>query len=157
MGSIEEADYSQTYLAQMYPPEEASSDEEQYCGRSAWHLDIRSAWHLQSDVRSAWYLQSDIPPQMYPPWRHLVMKSSTMSDQLDIYRCKVSLTFTVRHMVSLTFTVRHTQVRFTLRRGIWWPRAVLCQVIFTFGDPLGKADIQSDVSPVEASGGQAWY
>ena len=28
--SIEEADYSQTYLAQMYAPTEASSDEEQY-------------------------------------------------------------------------------------------------------------------------------
>ena len=32
-------------------------------------------------------------------------------------------------------------------RGIWWPRAVLCQVIMTLGYALGQADIQSDVPP----------
>ena len=32
-------------------------------------------------------------------------------------------------------------------RGIWWQRAVLCQVILKFGHPLGQADIQLDVPP----------
>ena len=36
-------------------------------------------------------------------------------------------------------------VRFTPSRGICWPRAVLHQVILTFGYPFGQADIQSDV------------
>ena len=76
-----------------------------------------------------------------------MMKSSTTSGQLDIYRYKVSL----------TFTVTHTQIRCTPSRGIWWPRAVLCHVILTFGYPLGQADIQLDVPPIEASGGQEWY
>ena len=51
--SIEEADYRQTYLCQMYAPVEASGGQE-------WYY-IRSAWHLQSDVRSAWHLQSGMP------------------------------------------------------------------------------------------------
>ena len=37
--SIEEADYSQTYLVQMYPLVEASCDQEQYYVRSASHSD----------------------------------------------------------------------------------------------------------------------
>ena len=31
------------------------------------------------------------------------------------------------------------------------------QVTLTFGEPLGQADIQSDIPPVEASGGQEQY
>ena len=42
-------------------------------------------------------------------------------------------------------------------RGIWWPRAVLHQASLTFGEPLGQADIQSDIPPVEASGGHKQY
>ena len=45
----------------------------------------------------------------------------------------------------------------TPSRGIWWPRAVLHQVTLTFCEPLGQADIQCDISPVEASGGQEQY
>ena len=32
-------------------------------------------------------------------------------------------------------------------RGIQWPRAVLCQVILTFGQPVSQADLQVDVLP----------
>ena len=32
-------------------------------------------------------------------------------------------------------------------RGIYWPRVVLLQVSFTFRQPLGQADLWSDVSP----------
>ena len=66
-------------------------------------------------------------------------------------------------------------------RGIYWPRAVLCQVSLTFGQSLDQADLWSDVSScrghlvaktgtnlgpvdlnsdvpaVEASSGQEWY
>ena len=42
-------------------------------------------------------------------------------------------------------------------RGIWWPRLVLCQVSLTFGQPLGQADLLSDVPPVEVSTGQEQY
>ena len=78
-------------LLRCTPLEEASSDEEQYYIRSAWHLqsDVRSAWHLQSDVRSTWHLQSDIPKSDVPTpqWRLLVAKSSTMSGHLHIWWC----------------------------------------------------------------------
>ena len=32
-------------------------------------------------------------------------------------------------------------------RGIWWPRAVLHEVILTIGYPLDQANIQSDIPP----------
>ena len=72
--------------------------------------------------------------------------------------CQVSLTFTVRHEVSLTYgrmqLSRQLTVRCTPSRGIWWPRAILHKVIMTLGYSLVQADLQSDVPPVEASGGQ---
>ena len=37
-----------------------------------------------------------------------------------------------------------------------WPRKVH-QVTLTFGEPLGQADIQSDIPSIEASGGQEQY
>ena len=72
---------------------------------------------------------------MYPQYRYLVMKSSSVSGQLDIYRCKVSLTCTVRctqvrctspvDQVTLTCTVRHdlmpvrcTQLRCVMRKVV---------------------------------------
>ena len=42
-------------------------------------------------------------------------------------------------------------------RGIYWPSMVLLQVSFTFGQPLGQADLWSDVPPVEASSTQELY
>ena len=42
------------------------------------------------------------------------------------------------------------QSNITFCRGISWPRMVLNQVILTFVHPLGQADIQLDVPPVEA-------
>ena len=51
--SIEEADYSQTYLAQMYPPVEASSCHEQYHIRLTWHF-TECNWEGS--------LESDYPP-----------------------------------------------------------------------------------------------
>ena len=39
-------------------------------------------------------------------------------------------------------------------RGIWWLRAVLHQGTSIYGDPLGQAQIQWDVPPIVASGGQ---
>ena len=82
-----------------------------------------------------------------------------------IVRCKVSLTYTVRHTqvrciptrgiwwprvvvchVSLTCAVRHTQVRCIPTRGIWWPRAVLHQVSLTC-----QLDICSQMYPAQMS------
>ena len=42
----------------MYPLVEASSDQEQYYIRSAWHLqpDVSSPWHLQADIPSHWVI-----------------------------------------------------------------------------------------------------
>ena len=80
--------------------------------------------------------------------RYILIRCTPIETSTDEEEyCQVTLIFTVRCKVNLTFTVRHTQVRCTPSRGIWWPRAVLHQVIFTFGDPLGQADIQSDVPP----------
>ena len=31
--------------------------------------------------------------------------------------------------------------------GIQWPRAVLCKVSLTFGQPLGQTDLWSDIIP----------
>ena len=57
----------------------------------------------------------------------------------------------------LAFGSGYPKLRCTPSTGIWWPGAVLCQVTLTFGEPLGQAALQSDLPPVEASGGQAWY
>ena len=53
--SIEEADYSQTYLAQMYPLVEASGGLEEYYIRLSW-LWIMGDSSGQADI------QSDQPP-----------------------------------------------------------------------------------------------
>ena len=37
------------------------------------------------------------------------------------------------------------------------PLVEASQVSLTLGQPLGQADLQSDISPVEASSGQEWY
>ena len=59
-------------------------------------------------------------------------KSSTASGQLDIWSAFGSLTFGQMYSPG---------------RGIEWPRVVLCEVRLTFGQPLGQADLSSDVLP----------
>ena len=107
-------------------PIEASSGQEQYCVRSAWHVqsDLRSAWHVQSDitrsdvppgeafsgqeqyyVRSAWHLQSDIRLAWHV---QSDIPRSDVPPATGIWWPKAVL-----HQVSLTFAVRHTQVRCT--------------------------------------------
>ena len=46
------------HAGHMYPLLQASSDQEQYYIRSAWHLqsDVSSPWHLQSDTPSCWVI-----------------------------------------------------------------------------------------------------
>ena len=85
-------------LLRCTPPVEASSDEEQYY--------IRSAWHLQSDIRSAWPLQSDVPLGRGILWprtvlHHVILTFGYPLGQADI------------------------QSDVPPSRGIWWPRMVL--------------------------------
>ena len=47
-------------------------------------------------------------------------------------------------------------IRWTLSRGIYWPRAVLHQVSLTFGKPLGQTDLQPDGPLVETPCDQEW-
>ena len=71
MQSVFKFQMSFLHLGQMFPPVEASSDQEQYY--------IRLAWHLQPDVPS-----SDVPPNRGIQWPWAVLH-------------QVSLTFAVRH------------------------------------------------------------
>ena len=121
----------------MYPLGEASGGQEQYY--------VRSAWYLQLDVRLAWHVQT-YPGQMYPLcYRHLVAKSGITSGQLNMSA------WHLQSDIPMSKVTPHAT-------GIWWPRAILCQVSLTW-----HFDICSQTYPgqmytqLEASGGQEQY
>ena len=150
------------FQMQMYPPVESSSGQGQYYIRWAWHLEeCNCKGTFQSDVpqvkesggqeqyyvRSAWHLQEMEMQlrrqlsQTYPPLE--------VSGGQEQYYVRSSWHW---DMLQVRLTFSHTP-----SRGILWPRAVLCKVIMTLGYALGQADLQSDVPPVEASGGQEQF
>ena len=90
------------HLSQMDPLVEASSGQEQYCIRSAWHLvslwvrlTFSQMFPIEASSAQEWYsVGSSWPELRYTPWyRYLVAKSSTTSGT-----------------------------------GIWWPRVVQIEV-----------------------------
>ena len=97
------------------PPVEASSGQEQYYVRSAWHFE-ECNWEGSK--------QSDVPLGRGIWWPGAVL-------------CQVSLTF------GKPLGQGDTPSDIPPSRGVWWPRAVLCQVSLTFGKPLGQGYIQS--------------
>ena len=69
-----------------------------------------------------------------PLWyRHLVAKSSTISGQLDIWSALCSDWPSYGQLIWAQM--------YPPGRGIWWPIAILHQVILTFSQCLGQADI----------------
>ena len=94
----------------------------------------------QSDIPS-WDIQSGVPPIQASCSQHWYYVRSGWHLQSDVR--------SVSHVPSLDEPPSW---------GIWWLIAVIYQVIWTFGYPLGQAGIQSDIPlQVQASGGQDWY
>ena len=148
---IEKADDIQTYSL---PLVEATSSQEQYYIRSPWHLE-ECNWEgtLQSDVplgRGIWWPRAVLHQVSMTFWRDAFEKIEKPADSQRYPPVEAS-SGQEQYYIRSSWHLEECNWEGTLQsdvpldRGIWWPRAVLHQVILTFGYPLGQADIQSDV------------
>ena len=113
-----------------------------------------------------WAFGSGWPSVRYTPqWRHLVSKSGTTSCHLDVWSAFGSGQLDSWSAFGSDWpSVKHTPIETSSEQEWYYIRSAwhlvsleLSQVTLTFGQPLGQADLHSNIPPVEASSEQEWY